>query len=199
MHTRLLVLLVFMLCSACRAVPNRREAAAAVQSGWTSKDSVAIVRVWADGPPWFSCSEVTAKLGSRKDRAVVGDALRPWRTLVLADWMRLHDTSSGPVVEPGWCVGALRDSATRTQNGWRAIAGAAMPTGDARRGWDVHAGERKVEVVERPKPLGGDSARVTYIITIAPNENGRALGVGNDTTRGIAVVSRIDGEWRRRH
>lgn len=198
MHTRLLPLLVLFLFSACRAAPNRREAAAAVQSAWTSKDSTAVVRVWADGPPWFSCREVTAKLASKKDRAVVGDALRPWRTLVLADWLRLRDTSSGPVIEPGWCVGELRDSATRTKNGWRAIAGAPMPTGDARRGWDVHAGERSVEVVERPRPLGGDSARVTYIITIAANENGRALGVAHDTTRGFAVVSRVDGGWRLR-
>ena len=190
-------MLVFPMLTACHAAPSRHEAAAAVQSAWTSKDSTAIVRVWADGPPWFSCREVTAKLGSKKDRSAM-QALKPWRTLVVADWLRLRDTSAGPVVEPGWCVGALRDSAALMNNGWHPITGGMLPSGGARRGWDVHAGQRNVEVVERPKPLGGDSARVTYIVTIAVNENGRALGVAHDTTRGIAVVARVYGEWRLR-
>ncbi len=197
MHTRSYAMLTFLMLSACRAAPNRREAAAAVQSLWTSTDSTAIVRVWADGPPWFSCREVTAKLGSTKDRYVI-QALKPWRSLVVADWIRLRDTSAGPVVEPGWCVGTLRDSATLMNNGWQPVTGGMLPSGGARRGWDVHAGARKVDVIERPQSLGGDSARVTYVITIAPNENGRALGVESDTTRGVAVVTRIDGEWRLR-
>lgn len=189
------LLLVLLTSLACRAGPSRREAVSALASTWSARDSAAVIRVWSDGPPWFSCNEVTAKLRSGHDHMVVRDALKPWRSLVLADWVRLHDTAAGPVVEPGWCVALLRDSAARAQGGWRAITGDSLPSGDVRRGWDVLAGVRRIDVAGRPKRFGADSARVNYVITIAPNENGRALGVEGDTSRVDVVLARENGEW----
>jgi hypothetical protein len=189
---------VFLLLAGCHAGPSRREAAVALRKGLADADSTAVVRVWADGPPWFSCSEVTSKLRSAADHAVIRDAMLPWRTLVLADWIRLRDTSAGSVVEPGWCVASLRDSVARGLKGWRAVAGDTTPVGTARRGWDVDAGVRRIDVAHSPRLLGGDSAQVDYIVTIAPNDNGRALGVERDTSHAVAVISRVDGEWRLR-
>ncbi|MDB4914338.1 MAG: hypothetical protein JWM95_1982 [Gemmatimonadetes bacterium] len=194
MSKRRHALFTLMLLASCRAGPTRREAADALRATWTAADSTAVVRVWADGPPWFSCAEVVAKLQSASDHAVVRDALRPWRSLVTSDWVRLRDTSAGPVVEPGWCVARLHDSSSRT--GWTEIEGEHLPSGGSRRGWDVQAGTRHIDVAGRPQRLGSDSARVSYVITIVPNENGRAMGADRDTTRAVAVLVKENGAWR---
>ena len=119
-------LILLLTLASCRRAPNRAEAVRALRAARPGLDSATVtVRVWTDGPPWFSCAEVITKLRSDKDRAVVRDAVGHWRSLVLAHWVTLRDTAAGPVVEPGWCVATLRDTSARLAAGWRREIGRA--------------------------------------------------------------------------
>lgn len=153
-------------------------------------------RVWADGPPWFSCAEVIAKLRSGADHAVVRDQLGNWRTLVLANWLTLRDTTSGTVTDPGWCRATLRDVPARKGQVWRAVMGDSLPTGALRHGWDVSAGKQQLAIEHAPRTLGGDSAEVRYVLTVAPNASGLALGAGADSVHHLAMLRKVDGQWQ---
>src|SRR5436305_1171019 len=64
------LLFSLLTLSACSRGPSANEAMAAFRAAKPGVDSAPVhVRIWADGPPWFSCAEVTAKLRSRSDSA----------------------------------------------------------------------------------------------------------------------------------
>ena len=191
------VVLAVVLLSACNRAPSRAEALAVLRRSDPSLDTATVTeRVWADGPPWFSCAEVIAKLRSGADHAVVRDQVGNWRALVLAKWVTLRDTSSMTVTDPGWCRATLRDVPARTGQGWRIVTGDSLPTGALRHGWDVTAGKQKLSIERAPRTLGGDSAEVRYVLTVAPNASGLALGAGTDSVHRLAMLRRVDGQWQ---
>ena len=191
------LLITIVLLAACGRAPTSTEALTLLRTSQPALDSGAETRrVWADGPPWFSCAEVLAKVKTNVDSAVIRRPLANWRSLVLAKWVTLRDTSKAPVSDPGWCRVALHDSATRIADGWRPVRGPLLPTGDVRTGWDVPAGTRRLIVRSGAKSVGRDSASVEYFLTIAPNANGTALGADKDTTRRHALLVKADGGWR---
>lgn len=193
----LLLLPALALTLACNRGPSPAEAREVIRAANPALDTTTVVtRVWADGPPWFSCKEVIAKFRSSTDSAVVRDQLGVWRDLLLADWVKLRDTTAGRVVDPGWCTATLLDEAQRIAGGWRPVSGDAMPTGTARRGWDVPAGRRKLVVATKPERVGKDSVMVSYVLTVAPNVNGTALGADKDSTHLRALLHKADGSWR---
>jgi hypothetical protein len=196
--TRLLsLLLTIVLFSACNRAPSRAESFALLRGADPALDTAAVVeRVWADGPPWFSCAEVIAKLRANADSAVVRNQIGNWRPLVLADWVILRDTAAGRVIEPGWCHATLRDAAARLAGGWREVRGDLLPSGDRRRGWDVPAGRQRLAVRDAPRAVGEDSVAVDFLLTVTPNANGVALGADRDSTRRRALLWREDGRWR---
>jgi hypothetical protein len=151
--------------------------------------------VWTDGPPWFSCAEVLSKLGGRADTAVIRNPLGNWRHLLLAEWIQLRDTAAAPVAEPGWCTAHVRDTLPATRTGWSPIHGDSLPSGGRRRGWAVDAGLHKVVVREDPKAIGRDSAEVAWLLTVAANANGKALGADRYSLRRRALLVREDGRW----
>lgn len=188
---------LLLVMSGCRRAPSREEVVKALRTADPAIDTVMVVkRVWIDGPAWFSCAEVIAKTRSPLDSAVVRDQVGNWRALMLADWVALRDTAAGDVVDPGWCRAQLRDEAARVAGGWRRVSGDSLPSGGLRRGWDVPAGRPKVVVIDAPKRIGKDSAVADYVITIAPNANGVALGADADSVRHRAVLRRDGGNWR---
>lgn len=196
MSRRIPLFLTFVAMTACGRAPSRAEAHDVLRAAKPALDSTtAAVTVWQDGPPWFSCAEVMAKLGARADSAVIRNQIGNWRTLVLADWMILRDTVAGTVVEPGWCVATLRDARTRLAGGWQPVLGDSLPSGLQRRGWRVPAGRQRVVVKEAPRQIGRDSVMVDYLLTIAPNANGIALGANRDSVRQQALFAREDGKW----
>ena len=159
-------------------------------------DSATVIeRVWADGPPWFSCAEVIAKLRSGADSAVVRTQVGNWHALVLANWVTLRDTSDGRVTDPGWCHATLHDEPSHTSQGWRSVVGDSLPTGQRRRGWDAPAGRRRLTIERIPRHLGGDSAAVNYLLTIAPNASGLALGANGDSVHRQAMLRKVNGRW----
>ncbi len=191
------LVLAAVLATACSRGPSRDEALAAFRGAKPGVDSgPAVVRVWADGPPWFSCAELIAKLKTSTDRVVVRNQLSYWHALVLADWVTLRDTTSGAVVEPGWCAASLRAETTRLSNGWKPVEGDSVASGGVRRGWDVLVGAQRVAVPAKTTLVGRDSARATYVVTVIPNENGMAAGADRDTTRHDALLEKVDGRWR---
>lgn len=191
------LLTTLLLFSACRRAPSSSEALALLRTAEPALDSATIVqRVWADGPPWFSCAEVLAKVRTNTDSAQVRGQLANWRPLVLAKWVTLRDTTKGPVTDPGWCRVTLRDSMVRVSNGWRPVTGSPLPTGDPRLGWDVPAGKRRLLVRHGAHRLGTDSAVVDYLLAVQPNANGVGLGADQDTARHRALLVKSDGEWR---
>lgn len=195
-HYLLLPSLLVML-GACRRTPSRSAVVDALRAANPAIDTVTVIeRVWADGPPWFSCAEVIAKARSAVDSAVVRDQVGNWRALVLSDWMSLRDTLAGEVVDPGWCTAVLRDEPARLRGGWRPIRGDTIPSGGRRRGWDVPAGRPKISVVDAPRRVGTDSAVAEYLVTLAANANGVALGGERDTTRYRALLLRDGRRWR---
>ena len=195
-----LLLITVLLFSACRRAPSSSEALALLRTAEPALDSASVVRrVWADGPPWFSCAEVIAKVRTNADSAVIRGQLSNWRPLVLAKWVTLRDTTKGPVTDPGWCRATLRDSAARVSNGWKPVTGTPLPTGDARLGWDVPAGIRRLVVREGARRVGTDSATVDYLLAVQPNANGVGLGSDQDTTRHRALLVKESGEWRAVH
>lgn len=191
------LLLATWLPTACRRAPSAAEALAALRLANPAQDTAtAVARVWADGPPWFSCAEVIAKLRAKTDSAVVRDQVGNWRPLLLADWVALRDTAARTVVDPGWCAARLLDEAARAAGGWRPIVGDSLPSGGVRRGWDVPAGRRRIVVREEPRTVGRDSASVDYVLTIAPNENGVALRSAQESVRHRALLIKEEGRWR---
>ena len=188
------VLIAFTLALAsCRNAPSAQEALEAFRAARPGVDSQAVtVRLWQDGPPWFSCAEVASKLRSNIDRKTVHDAVGHWRPLVLADVISLRDTSAGEVTDPGWCVATVRN-ATRTA-AWKPVRGDSIPSGGLRRGWDVAVGSQRVAMLRKPR-VGGDSARVDYLLTVRPNPDGVALGADRDSVIRTALLMRVDGRW----
>ncbi len=197
MDLRAVLFPALALTLACNRAPSPAEAREVLRAANPAMDTMPIVtRVWADGPPWFSCKEVIAKFKSPADSAVVRDQLGVWRELLLADWVTLRDTTAGRVVDPGWCTATLLDEPRRTAGGWRAVRGDTMPTGAARRGWDVSAGRQKLVVAAKPQRVGKDSVMVNYALTVAPNVNGTALGADKDSSHHRALLRKEDGSWR---
>ncbi|MBA3672388.1 MAG: hypothetical protein H0W68_10270 [Gemmatimonadaceae bacterium] len=190
-----MTLLVLSLV-ACRKAPSREEALAAFRIAEPALDGSPVTeRVWQDGPPWFSCAEVIAKLRSATDTGFVRNPLGNWRQLVVADRITLHDTASGPVADPGWCVAHLRAEPKAGPETWRSVLGDLQPPGLARRGWDVPAGVQRAGLAAAPRSLGGDSAVADFVLTVDPNGNGRAIGVQDDTIRVPRLLRRTDGRW----
>ena len=196
-RTRPLLLASAILFSACNRAPSRSEALAAIKASSPGSDTATVFeRVWRDGPPWFSCAEVIAKFTSPVDSEAVRDEVGNWKPLVLAGWLVLRDTASGVVADPGWCVGKLADSTARRAGGWIPIQGDSMPTRTLRRGWRVPVGTRRIDVVDAPSASRGDSATAQFVITVAPNANGVAVGADQDSTFAEALLFRHDGRWR---
>jgi hypothetical protein len=196
MARRLFFLATLMLVAACNRAPTRSEAREILRAADPGLDtSTTMATVWKDGPPWFSCAEAIAKFRALADSAVVRNQVGNWRSLVLADWVILRDTSAGSVVEPGWCAATLRDSSARLAGGWRPLAGDSLPSGSRRRGWTVTTGRQRLVVKDAPRDVGRDSVRVDYLLTVAPNENGVALRADSDSTRHQALIRREDGKW----
>jgi hypothetical protein len=197
MLTRGVVLVLVTGIIGCSRGPGRDEALVALRrSNPTYETTPVYDRVWQDGPPWFSCAEILAKIDGTADREVVRDAVGNWRSLVLAGWIVLRDSTYGPVADPGWCTVKLTDAGALHATGWPQALGPEFPTGTRRRGWMAPVGVRKVEVVGAPRPLGADFATAEYIVTIAPNENGVGTGAARDTLRYIADLHRVNGQWR---
>lgn len=193
----LLATVAFAALTGCRAAPSRAEALEALRAARPGVDTAtAFARVWEDGPPWFSCAEVLAKIASKVDAPVVADQVGNWRPLVVAGWLVLRDTAHGRVSEPGWCRAKLTDENARRAGGWVPIAVDSFPTGDRRHGWHVPIGRTRLSVPSSPRSTGHDSATVNYVATIAPNVNGVALGADRDTAHAVAVLTRVDGRWR---
>jgi hypothetical protein len=195
--TALLAISILATVAGCRGVPSRGEALDAIRATAPGLDTTtAFARVWQDGPPWFSCAEVIAKIGSKADARVVYDQVGNWRPLVVAGWLVLRDTSHGVVSDPGWCAGKLTDENARRAGGWTPIVGDSFPTGDRRRGWQVPIGRPRLAVVSAPKRVGQDSATVEYVATIQANVNGTAMGAERDSSYAVALLRRVDGRWR---
>jgi hypothetical protein len=153
-------------------------------------------QVWQDGPPWFSCAEVLAKLGTNKDSEAVRRPIGNWKPLIGAGWGILRDSTKGVVADPGWCTLKLTEEGARRAAAWTGAPGDTFPTGDPRRGWTMPVGQRRVALVGSPKATGKDSAAAEFIVTIAPNENGRGTGAAGDTGRFVASLLRSDSGWR---
>ena len=196
MANRRVLLLAVLFGAACGRPPTRGEALDILRTAKPSLDTAtAVTTVWQDGPPWFSCAEVIAKFRARSDAAAVSEQIGNWRSLVLADWMILRDTVALNVVEPGWCAASLKDSTARIATGWQRMDGDSLPSGARRRGWSVTIGRQRVVVKDAPRAVGQDSVAVTYLLTVAPNANGVALGVDKDSVRQRALLGRDDGKW----
>lgn len=192
-----ILLITIVLATACGRAPTPTEAADLLRAAEPALDSTHVIRrVWADGPPWFSCAEVLAKVRTNTDSAVIREQLTNWRSLVLAKWVVLRDTAKGPVVDPGWCRAILRDTTARLAGGWKPVQAAPLPFGDPRLGWDVPAGKQQLVVRQGGKKIGTDSVAVDYLLTVQANANGIGLGADKDTTRHQALLVRADGEWR---
>lgn len=194
---RLHFFLLLFLLSACNRAPSAAESLEVLRSAAPALDSATVVqRVWADGPPWFSCAEVIAKLRGTTDSATVRNPLGNWRSLVLADWVKLRDTTAGRVTEPGWCRATLHDEPARLAAGWRPVLGDTMPLGEPRRGWDVLAGNQRLVVRDPAARVGKDSVAVDFLVAIKPNANGVALGADRDSVRRRALLVKQSGRWR---
>lgn len=194
--TRWLLLAGALGVTACDPAPSRSEALEALKASAPGIDTTTVfVRVWQDGPPWFSCAEVIAKFTTSHDAGLVRDQVGNWKPLVLAGWLVLRDTSSGVVSDPGWCAGKLSDAPARGAGGWIPIVGDSFPTRSLRRGWRVPVGVRRLAVVGSPRAAHRDSATVEYVATVAPNANGMAVGADRDSTFAIAELRRRDGRW----
>ncbi|HVE67453.1 MAG TPA: hypothetical protein VNB64_02610 [Solirubrobacteraceae bacterium] len=152
-------------------------------------------RVWQDGPPWFSCAEVVAKLDRAADSASVRDQVGNWRHLVRSGWVVLRDSAHGAVSDPGWCTATLSPKGLVEARDWSPRPDGAFPTGSSRRGWVVPVGRRRY-VVDAARAAGPDSATVRYAATVSPNANGSAIGADRDSAWFGAALRRADGRWR---
>lgn len=192
----LVLLASTIVLTGCNSAPSRSEALQALREANPGLDTTtSYARVWQDGPPWFSCAEVIAKIASGADSAVVRTQVGNWRPLVLAGWLVLRDTARGVVSDPGWCAGKLSDEPARRAGGWVPIVGDSFPTGRLRRGWRIPVGKNTLVVVVSPQSTARDVAMVDYVATVAPNENGVAIGANRDSAHSVAVLQRVDGRW----
>lgn len=170
---------------------------AGLRAAYPAIDTTTVVaRVWRDGPPWFSCAEVRAKLRRQVDEPAVRDTLGNWAPLVRSGWAAMRDTAAGPVTDPGWCVLAIADSASSRVATWQRVLGDSLPSGGRRRGWIFVAGRRQLVVLERPQRAGRDSATVEFGIVVVANEHGQAAGADRDTIRLRGLLSRGGDAWR---
>ena len=186
-----------IVLTACNPAPSRSEALDALRGAAPGIDTAtAYVRVWQDGPPWFSCAEVIAKFSAATDSAAVRDQVGNWKPLVLAGWLVLHDTTRGVVSDPGWCRSKLTNEPARLAGGWIPIVGDSFPTRSLRRGWRVPVGTRRLAVVAAPKAVERDAATVEYVTTVVVNANGAATGADRDSVFAIGALHRIAGQWR---
>lgn len=170
--------------------------AALTRSPITHDTATVFRRVWEDGPPWFSCAEVIAKFDGHADRAAVHDQVGNWRPLVIAGWLVLRDTSAGVVSEPGWCAAQLTDLARLNSRGWITIERDTFPTGRRRRGWTVPVGRPQISVDTRPRLTANDTASAPFVVSVAVNVNGAALGADRDSVYREAMLVRTDEGWR---
>jgi hypothetical protein len=193
----LLALLVGSAVTACDSTPSRSEALLALRAAAPTLDSAPVsIRVWQDGPPWFSCAEVLAKLGTPADAGAVHDEVGDWRPLIASGWLVVHDSSYRAVADPGWCVARIAEDTAKRAQGWVPFAGDSFPTGSARRGWTVPVGRRRLIVTASPKRTGADSVTVEYAGVVLPNANGVAMRVDRDSARAKALLRRVDGKWQ---
>lgn len=183
--------------AACSSGPTRDDALQAIRQARPELDTAAVtVRVWQDGPPWFSCAEVLAKALSRTDSTAVRDQVGNWKSLVTRGWITLRDTAGGPVIDPGWCVLTPTAAGLPHVARWAVAPGALQPTGRPRRGWLVPAGRRRIVVPSAPVVASRDLATAPFLVTVATNEDGAAAAAGRDTARFIADLRRENGRWR---
>lgn len=183
--------------SGCDSAPSRAEALDALRAASPGIDTAIVhARVWQDGPPWFSCAEVIAKFTSPLDSTVVRDQVGNWKPLVVAGWLVVRDTVSGPLSDPGWCTAKLANLPARVAGGWIPIVGDSFPVLGQRRGWHVPIGRRRLAVLASSRGTDRDAATVAYVATVAPNANGVAVGADRDSVFGIADMRRRDGQWR---
>jgi hypothetical protein len=192
-----LFLLGLALLGACGRGPSREDALAAIRAAGPGLEGAPVTgRVWQDGPPWFSCAEVSAKIRSGTDSAVVQGQVRNWSDIVASGWATLRDTSYGAVVDPGWCVLRLTPAGEAGFGRWSASPGPLFPTGGPRRGWTTVVGRRAVVVQDAPRRDGDDAALAAYLLVTRPNADGAAVGAARDTARFTATLQRVDGRWR---
>lgn len=202
MHVRplslpLAVLTAAAIATACNSAPSRSEALDALRAASPGVDTaIVLARVWQDGPPWFSCAEVIAKFTSPLDSTAVRDQVGNWKSLVVAGWLMVRDTASGPLSDPGWCTAKLADLPARLAGGWIPIVGDSFPVLGRRRGWRVPIGTRRLGVLASSRGTDRDAATVAYVATVAANANGVAVGADRDSVFGIADLRRSDGRWR---
>jgi hypothetical protein len=190
-------LLILALFAACGRGPSRAEALAAIRSAQPALERTDVrVRVWQDGPPWFSCAEVRAKYAGPRDSAVVRDQVGNWKSLVAAGWMSLGDSTSGPVADPGWCVATPTPVGAPQVADWTVAPDGPFPTGTARRGWTLVVGRRVLTMAGAPRLTGTDSASAPYLVTLAANAAGIATGAVGDTARYLALLHQDGGTWR---
>lgn len=184
-----------LLACACARAPSETEARDAVRAANPSLDgAIASRHVWEDGPPWFSCAEILAKVGTSKDSVVIQGQLANWRPLVVSGWIVLRDTAQGVVSEPGWCTAKLTATGVAGATAWRPDTGPPFPTGGARRGWFTTVGQHRVRITART-PITRDSARVEFGVVVAPNASGAAMRADADTLRYVTTMLRRDGRW----
>jgi hypothetical protein len=191
------LLVVLALAASCGRGPSRDDALAAIRAAQPALDGAAVTgRVWQDGPAWFSCAEVRVKLATGVDSATIRDQVGNWKPLVDNGWIVLRDSASGPVADPGWCTARITDAGQPGVARWTISPGPAFPTGQPRRGWTMPVGTRKIVVAATPAANGNDAATAPYLITVATNPDGAAIGADRDTSRFVAELRRVDGRWR---
>lgn len=192
----LIIPLVLFTLTSCGRGPTRDEALAAIRAARPGLDTATVyARVWQDGPPWFSCAEVTVKLRTGADSAVVRDQVGNWAALARSGWVVLKDSASGIVADPGWCT--LRPTPAGMPNiaRWRPAPGPPFPTGHARRGWTMIVGRQRL-LVPKGASSGADSATAEYALTVAPNPDGVGVGADRDTAWFIAELRKVQGKWQ---
>lgn len=191
-------LLFLVVClAACHRGPSREEALAAIRTAQPALDTAVVYgRVWQDGPPWFSCAEVTAKLGTSRDSLAVRDEVGNWKTLLAAGWIALRDSSKGVVADPGWCTARLTAAGEANAARWTPVQGPEFPTGSPRRGWWMLVGRRRIEVAGAPRTTDTDAATAEFLVRVATNADGVATGADRDTARYVAELRKVDGTWR---
>lgn len=192
-----LLLALLALLPACSRGPTREEALVAIRTALPALDTATIrVRVWRDGPPWFSCAEVNAKLRSGVDSAVVRGPLDNWQSLVKTGWVAMKDSAAGVVADPGWCTLRITPAGLPNVARWTPASGPPFPTGQPRRAWIVFVGRQQLLVPSAPSGKGADSATAAYAVTVAPNTDGVAVGADRDTAWFVAQLRKVDGGWR---
>jgi hypothetical protein len=189
--------MIAVVAAACNRGPSDEQALAAIRAARPALDTTTMVeRVWQDGPPWFSCAEVLAKLRSPTDSSAIRGPLANWRGLLLSAWGVVRDSTHGPVTDPGWCVVKLLPDSVTPARGWASFTGPPFPTGSPRRGWLVTVGRSRVELRESARATSRDAAEVEYVVGLARNANGVALQSSRDTASYRAELRRQGGTWR---